>query len=140
MCEADATTLRIRHLDPAAGAREMQVGGTDGCRRRASRRVTARAPGPTRVRWRDRRSREPQLDPPRTSMIRPTAPIHGACKRLPFRPQGGIEGALVDVRGAAARVTVPPHVGAAPAVAVRCHPGCADAARRASDHSGDPRP
>ena len=39
--------------------------------------------------------------------------IHGTCQQLLFSPKGGVEGALVNVKGSVVQVSVPPDKGAA---------------------------
>lgn len=39
--------------------------------------------------------------------------IHGTCEQLLFSPKGGIEGALVKMKGTVVQVSVPPDKGAA---------------------------
>ena len=52
-------------------------------------------------------------------MTKPTEFIHGVCKQLLFSPKGGVEGALVKIKGGVVQVTVPPHEGEALAQATR---------------------
>ena len=46
-------------------------------------------------------------------MAKTTEFIHGTCQQLLFSPKGGIEGALVKMKGSVLQVSVPPDQGAA---------------------------